>query len=159
MDLSLQLCEQLSSLPQLRRVIYYATNRASWWSRTFFGGRLANLVYTIKVEEAESLQELFNEDEGFWQMFGSGRTLGYESKIVPWLDFSTPGRATASLSLLAYIVDCLDKQSELSSDFILDAVCGPVCYKLKMLLSLQKLQGHLSGSSVDSTCHSAEETD
>lgn len=145
MDAALALCERLCNINYFRRVILYATDRTGWWSRTLLGDRLSHLVYKIKIEQLDTLDELFQEDIGFWDMFASGRTLGFESKIVPWLDFSTPGRITASLSLLAHIVDKLDKRSDLSSDFILDAVCAPVCSRLKTLVSLKRLQGLLQG--------------
>ena len=158
MDAALALCERLCDIHYFRRVILYASNRTGWLSRTLFGDRLSQLVYNIKIEQLETLDELFQEDIGFWDMFASGRTLGFESKVVPWLDFSTAGRVTASLSLLAHVVDNLDKRSDLSRDFILDAVCAPVCCRLKTLISLKRLQG-LMQDQLDSRDSVMEEVD
>lgn len=154
MDLALELCERLCEYSYLRRVVYYATDRPGWWARTFLGDRLSGLVYTVKLKEEEALHDLF--DSGFWSMLSSGRTLGFEAKVVPWLDFSNPGRLTASLALLAHIVDCVDKQSSLSPDFILDVVCAPVCHRIKALVHMKKLQ---LGSSEDSLSPVVEEVE
>lgn len=140
MDCLSQLCERLCDLNYLRRVVYYASDRPGWWAKTFFGDRLSSLVYTIKVEQEDTLASLFSEDDGFWSMLASGRMLGFEARVVPWLDFSSDGRTAASLALLAFIVDGVDKCSELNPAFILEAVCGPVCHKLKTILAIQRLK-------------------
>ncbi|YP_094028.1 E1B 19K [Bovine mastadenovirus A] len=145
MDISLGFCEKLSDFQYLRRVLYYASARPGWWTRTLCGDRLSSLVYNTKIEHWKNLEEIFKRDSGFWSMLSSGRSLGFEAKVVPWLDFSSPGRTVASLSLLTYIVDTLDKQTQLSPDYILDSICGPVCFRLKTLVSIRKMQQAVRG--------------
>ena len=145
MDVSLSFCEKLADFSYLRRVVYYASARPGWWARTLCGDRLSSLVYNTKIQHWKELEAIFQADSGFWSMLSSARNLGFEAKVVPWLDFSSPGRTVASLSLLAYIVDTLDKQTQLSADYILDCVCGPVCSRLKTLVSIRRMQQSVRG--------------
>lgn len=140
LELSLKLCKTLCDFKNLTRVVYYASDRPGWLSRYFFGGRLAQLVYKAKVDYHQTLTELFEDDQSFWCLLESGRTLGFEAKVVPWLDFSSPGRVVSSLSLLAYLVDHLDCHTDFSKDYNLEVICAPVCCRLKTLVEIQKLK-------------------
>lgn len=149
--MDLRLLDKLSDLQRLSAILQGASERNwSWW-RFFFADRLTKLVYRAKIDYKEKFEEILGENCSFWVLVRSGR-LGALQGVVPSLDFSSNGRGVGSLALLAFLLDGLDRNTDLPPGFLLNLVAVTAWPKIRqtaMLTRLRLLQAEVGLPRVD----------
>ena len=123
----------------LRRVIVQGSQNCPWWKK-LFADRFIRVVSEARKQYGHELIEIFVEGERGWgpEFLREGGL--YQEAVLRELDFSTLGRTVASVSLVCFIFEKLQKHSGLSNEEILSLLVPPLCSLLEARLMAEQVR-------------------
>ena len=134
-----QLLAKLTNVNYLRKVIVQGSQNCPWWKK-IFSDRFIKVVAEARRQYGQELIEIFVEGErGFGPEFLREGGL-YEEAVLKELDFSTLGRTVASLALVCFIFEKLQKHTGWSDEDILSLLVPPLCSLLEARMMAEQVR-------------------
>lgn len=134
-----QLLAKLTNVNYLRKVIVQGSQNCPWWKK-LFSDRFIKVVSEARRQYGQELIEIFVEGErGFGPEFLREGGL-YEEAVLKELDFSTLGRTVASLALVCFIFEKLQKHTGWSDEDILSLLVPPLCSLLEARMMAEQVR-------------------
>lgn len=134
-----RLLSKLTNGNYLRKVIVQGSQSCPWWKK-LFADRFIKVVSEARRQYGQELIEIFVEGErGFGPEFLREGGL-YEEAILKELDFSTLGRTVASVSLICFIFEKLQKHTGWSDEDILSLLVPPLCSLLEARMMAEQVR-------------------
>lgn len=119
-ELLMEVWTILADFNKTRRLVEDSSDGCSGFWRHWFGTPLARLVYTVKKDYQEEFENLFADCSGLLDSLNLGHQALFQERVLHSLDFSSPGRTTAGVAFVVFLVDKWSQQTHLTRDYILD---------------------------------------
>ena len=134
-----KLLARLTNANYLRKVIVQGSQGCPWWKK-LFADRFIKVVSEARRQYGHELIEIFVEGERGWgpEFLREGGL--YEEAVLKELDFSTLGRTVASVSLVCFIFEKLQKHSGWSDEDILSFLVPPLCSLLEARMMAEQVR-------------------
>lgn len=134
-----RLLSKLTKGDYLRKVIVQGSQNCPWWKK-LFADRFIKVVSEARKQYGHELIEIFVEGErGFGPEFLREGGL-YEEAVLKELDFSTLGRTVASVALVCFIFEKLQKHTGWSDEDILSLLVPPLCSLLEARMMAEQVR-------------------
>lgn len=113
------------------------------WVRRWCFPPMSDVVHELVDERLVEYSEMLPPESRFWEMLQRGLTFAALPNLAASLDFTTRGRAVASLGMVAFVLRHWPDPSPHSFEERLDLLCAPVWMRMQ---TLAQMEGMLAGA-------------